>query len=221
MKKQKPSPRGIQRTIALLLFLAILPANPSHAQEPKHNVYLPLVLKAGSSFKEFFASADVEISYFWSINFGTSPSMRVGFDSIQENTYRSLVQFPLEALSASCNVKSAEILIYYYEFSDNPYQTRTITAYQVLEAWDEMEVTGYNVPAKGGAIGSFDLTSVLNGFGYHGFDASVIVSKWLSQELPNYGILLAGTGNYDPEAFRRFYTREGKYPPKMIVECGQ
>jgi len=211
--------RRLILTLALLILIAFLTAQPSLGQEPKHNVYLPLVLKAGSSFKEIYASADVEIRYLGYENYGIERSMRVGFHITQANSFRSLVQFPLQVLSPSCNVKSAQILLYYYEFSDNPYQTRTITAYRVLEAWEEMEVTWYNMPAKGEAIGSFNLTSELNGFGYRGFDAAGIVSKWLNQEFQNYGILLAGTGSNIPEAYRRFYTREGLYPPKLAVEC--
>lgn len=217
MKIQTLSPSALIRALAFLIFLPILLAQqPTFAQENQFFVYLPLVLKPVPPITVLIATADVEVHNDIYKNHGGELSMRVGFHS---DSYRSLVRFPIEKLSSQCLLISAEILVYYYGFYDKPGQSRTITMYRMDGSWDEMEVTGSMAPEHGETVGSLQLPPEMASFGYHGFDALELVSKWLSREHPNYGVLLAGTGSSDSKAYRRFYTREGAHPPKLIVEC--
>lgn len=155
-------------------------------------------------------------------NAGTTNDMWAGYDdgrlSPPGRIVRSLIKFDLSGIPSSATVQSARLRVYYAGYWDYPNRVRTITAYRIVGDWTERGVTWNNKPSPGTAYGSVAINSDQN-WGWRELDVGALVQGWINGSIPNQGVMLRG-----PEAsgadssFRIFSTREGPYPPQLVIQ---
>jgi hypothetical protein len=85
-----------------------------------------------------------------------------------------------------------------------------------LAPLDRIGVTWNSQPSFAEAYGSTSITS--GAFGWQFFDVTNLVRGWVNGTLPNYGIMLRGPEvSGDDSSWRSFSTREGTYPPQLVI----
>jgi len=153
-------------------------------------------------------------------NTGDSYDMWVGYDdSLDPNAriVRGLVNFDLSSVPDGATIQNATLRIYYMGHWEFPDWVDTITAYQVQGTWQEMSVTWNNKPGFGNRYGDVDVVADGN-WGWRELDVTDLVQDWVDGAYPNRGIMLRGEEASGAESSRRsFYTREGDYPPELVV----
>lgn len=176
---------------------------------------------AGTTQRTLYAVADTTIMEGYpSYNFGTTVDMWAGYDDSLDpygRIVRSLIRFDLSGLPPAAVVQSAVLRVYYVGYWDFPNHVATITAYQINGSWTETGVTWNNRPNPGASYGSVDIPANQN-WGWRELDVKALVQGWLNGSIPNQGVMLRGPEISGIEScWRSFSTREGPYPPQLVV----
>jgi uncharacterized repeat protein (TIGR01451 family) len=196
--------------------------NSSSATVGERKVYLPLMLKGyppppPGTFSSAGDACVMEGRA--TTNFGSASDMWAGYDdylSPDGKIVRSLIQFDVSAIPSGTSIDSAVLRAYLVESYDYPSKTRTITAYRIGSSWSESSVTWNTRPSCAEAYGSDSVTH--GSWGWYSFDVTDLVSGWVNGSLSNYGVMLRGPEvSGSDSSWRSFYTREGSYPPQLVV----
>ena len=206
---------GVIALCIIMLLSAVAKAGP-----PTDNKSLPST-KHGADQTVIESIADAHVIEGFPIsNYGDIDCMRAGYDELvgvsEDKTARSLVFFELSKIPSGAAINSATLRLRLVE-SQGASVRRTVTTYRVSADWSEIMVTWDSAPAHQEAYGD---THILHGdWDWHEFDVTDLVKAWLDGTYPNYGIMIRGpeTTGWDA-AWRGFSTREGLYPPQLVVD---
>jgi hypothetical protein len=147
-----------------------------------------------------------------SANFGSYPSLRVGFSSAVDLFHnRALVRFNLSSIPADATIRSAYLEVYLTRGSGSLTQV-SIGAYFVTSAWGESSVTWHTMPSwyPIGIAGSVDASP-----GYKSWNVTSFAQVWQSDPGSNRGLELFG-----PQTnwwSREFSSRDGQYCPRLVM----
>lgn len=163
--------------------------------------------------------ADVAEAY-PNVNRGMGSTMWVGYDeqpASMARTVRSLVRFNLASIPSGATINSARLRLYLvgsYDYADH---WRRVTAYRPTADWSETTVTWNSAPGFAEAYGYVD---VLHGdWDWYEMDVTELVRAWMRGAYPNHGVMVRGPEiSGDESSVREFSTREGLYPPELMVD---
>ena len=185
----------------------------------------PAVSAAGPLAQQtFYSTADAcVLEGYPTANMGDTEDMLAGYDDYYDpdgEIVRSLVAFDIGGLPAGQTITKATLRLYLLSSWDYPATPRTITTYRATSSWSEMSVTWNNRPGYGEAYGS---ASILSGeFDWHEFDVTSLVAAWYAGTETNHGIVVRGPEYSGTDSsWRAFSTKEGPYPPELVVEYGE
>ncbi len=154
-------------------------------------------------------------------NFGSHGYMWAGYDEYLEpdgERARSFVLFNLSQASFPSPIHRATLQLYLISAWDYPEAVRTITTYRAPSAWEELSIVWGNAPQPADSYGYARIQR--EAWGWHSFDATGLVRAWQNGTLPNHGIVVLGPEIPGEDAsWRGFSTREGPFPPQLVVEC--
>lgn len=154
-------------------------------------------------------------------NYGDTEDMWAGYDdylSPDGKIARSMVKFNLAGIPAGATVQSAKLRIYLIGSWEFPGWIDRVTAYRAVGNWTEMGVTWNNKPALGTSYGYVDVAPYSDPGGWYELDVTTLVQGWLNGSIPNQGILIRGDETPgDVSSWRSFSTREGPFPPQLVV----
>ena len=77
-------------------------------------------------------------------NYGSSPMINVRNHKGQTNhnwEHDILCKFDLSSIQSNININYAKLNLFYYDWKDHNPKGRVLTAYKILEPWDELTVT--------------------------------------------------------------------------------
>jgi len=206
--------------------LGLLPSLGIEAAQPVHSLPQEAPPQEAApdprSSKTFTSVADTCIlEGYPTRNSGTTADMWVGYDessSPTAKTARSLVRFDLSSIAGS-SVTSAKLRLYLVNSWDYPDETRTVTTYRIPTSWTESGVNWSNAPQPAEAYGAAPVTA--GSWRWYEFDVTALVQAWQNGTYPNNGIMVRCLEVAGNDSSRRgFSTREGPYPPELVVECG-
>lgn len=191
-----------------LFSLAVLSA----AQAPVSSTLITLAPTADACVLEGYPN----------VNLGLTADMWVGYDDSLAppgKIARSYIAFPSPSIPAGQQVITASLRIYHVSTWDLPDTQDRITAYAVVGSWTEARITWTNAPAWGPSYGSSDVGFEIGA--WYELDITDLVRDWVAGRRPNYGIVLRGEETPGSEAsWRGFSTKEGDYPPQLVVAYG-
>ncbi len=152
-------------------------------------------------------------------NFGYTSDMWAGYDDYLDpdgKIVRSLVQFDLAGIPSGTQIDSAYLELYLVTAWDYPDRSRTITTYRIKSGWSEMSVTWNTKPSYGESYGT---ASVTHGeWKWYSFDVTDLVRAWVNGTKSNHGIMVRGPEHSGQDSsWRGFSTREGPYPPRLVI----
>lgn len=142
------------------------------------------------------------------LNYGSDTGMLVGVDEYNGEIFRSLIQFDLSAIPTDKVLKKATIRLYNSPFSNDI----DIATFNVLNNWQEKDVTWANQPPEGEKITVTSIPTSQNELVE--IDLLSIVQRWYEGLIPNYGLLL-GADDETKRATILFGTRESSFPPEL------
>ncbi len=120
----------------------------------------------------------------------------------------ALLKFDLSNLPPDANINSATLNMYYYYWKDNNPTGRELTAYKIIEDWDEMTVTFNNQPSTAPELSAS--STVPADYGWMSWDVSEDVQDYVNGQTENYGWKIMDEeywGQYNiPRIY--FYTKE-------------
>jgi len=155
-----------------------------------------------------------------SLNLGDVIDMWAGYDDSLDpygEIVRGLVKFDLTGVPAGANVQNATLRVYYMGHWEFPGWVDRVTAYRAQGNWGEMSVTWNNKPGYGASYGSVDVVADED-WGWRELDVTGLVRDWVNGTSANQGIMLRGEEGSGPESSRRrFYAREGEFPPQLVI----
>ncbi|MGC8826975.1 MAG: DNRLRE domain-containing protein, partial [Anaerolineae bacterium] len=115
-------------------------------------------------------------------------------------------------------VQSAKLRLYLIGSWEFPGWIDRVTAYQAAQSWTEMGATWNSKPGMGSAYGIVDVPPYNSPGGWYELDVTTLVQGWVNGSIPNYGIIIRGDETPgDTSSWRSFSTREGPYPPQLVV----
>ncbi len=168
------------------------------------------------------AIADAEVSQGapdW--NAGAAARMRAGCDfstGANGGVVRSLVRFDLSSIPAGAIITSARLRVFYEAFWDWPGYVDTVTAYRVTSGWEEPSVNWTLQPSYAAATTGIVIPATEE-WGWYELTVTPLVQGWVAQNTPNYGVILRGPEyEGDDASWRGFSTREGSYPPELVID---
>ena len=228
--------RAMSTSIVVLCFLAILPLGvradlppevqgkslqqapleAPAAQAPPSGIVSPL----GQQTLESIADACI-LEGRPTDNFGTTGDMLVGYDESGSPPYlktaRSLVLFDTSVIPGNITINSATLRLYLVNSWDYPDRVRTVTTYRVPSNWSETGITWNNAPQPAEAYGEDDVRHA--DFRWYEFDVTDLVRAWHGGTYANHGIMIRAPEVSGTDSSRRgFSTREGQYPPQLVVQ---
>jgi hypothetical protein len=144
-------------------------------------------------------------------NYGTSPSLRVGYISAGPfvGSYLTLAAFDLSALPADAVILTATLELY-----ETASATIVTNLRALVDTWTETGVTWDNRPN----YSETELATALTPDGsWRRWDLTSMTKKWWSGTLANHGVRLAFVSGTSTST-RNFSSREGANPPRLVVE---
>ncbi len=160
-------------------------------------------LQSPASAETYTITADEDNAPYSFIPFlvrSSNPSLYAYTDPPGEDgsthSFEAYVGFPVgpETIPEDESVTSATIsLIYAFDFDsfgDTNQDPGIARCYEVLEAWSENTLNWNNRPDAGGINDYFDEIVDIDSFGALTCDATALVSDWINNSKPNYGIAL-------------------------------
>ncbi|MCB0162587.1 MAG: DNRLRE domain-containing protein [Anaerolineae bacterium] len=169
----------------------------------------------------FVATADATILQGYPTqNFRNTIDMWAGYDDSLNpdgRIVRSLVKFNIATLPINQVITKATFRVHLISSYDFPNTSRTITAYRITSDWSESSLTWNNAP---GYSTAYDSNLIGNDdFDWYDFDVTNLVKAWYEGNYQNYGVMLRGP-EYSglDSSWRGFSTREGSFPPQLVIE---
>jgi len=154
-------------------------------------------------------------------NFGSHGYMWAGHDEYLEpdgQRARSFVLFDLSQASFPSPIHRATLQLCLISAWDSFGAVRTITTYRVPSAWEELSIVWGNAPQPADGYGYANIER--EAWGWHSFDVTGLMRAWQNGTYPNHGIAVLGPEIPGEDAsWRGFSTREGAFPPQLLIEC--
>jgi hypothetical protein len=140
-------------------------------------------------------------------NFGSDAILKVRSQGPADD-FRTLVQFPLPAVPASCVIESATLRM----FAAASTADRTLEALQIAGEWSEHEVTWENQPTTAGTA-----ATTTSGTDWLEWDViSQIQAMYAAAE--NYGFLIRDAAEGGDGAEQQFHSHEkGENTPELVI----
>jgi len=140
-------------------------------------------------------------------NYGSSTSLEV--DASPE--IRAYIKFDLSAIPEHSVIVSATLRLYASGFEGGYTTPPTVCVYRVTGSWDEATVTWDTQPSYDNttSYGCIEVSS-----GWNEWDITDLVQAWVNGTYDNYGIAIIN--QYERKV--SFSSREGSYPPELLVE---
>ncbi|RNB52693.1 DNRLRE domain-containing protein [Brevibacillus gelatini] len=142
------------------------------------------------------------------LNYGTDAQMLVGADEFNGEIFRSLIQFDFSSIPSDKILKKAILRLYSIPFPNDI----DIAIFNILNDWQEKDVTWANQPPEGEKLTVKSIPSSQNDFVE--IDLLTIAKGWYEGTIPNYGVLL-GADDETKRALIPFGTRESSFPPEL------
>jgi hypothetical protein len=177
-------------------------------------------------------NGDTYVSSDWpTASYGSSSEMKSGSYN-GRNLHRSLVRFPrragggsygLRGIPKGARVISAAVNLYnHHSWSCQP---RTTEVFRVAREWSVSSASWSNQPVVGARYGS---AAHAKGYssacpaGFVGFPITALAQKWVSEEVPNYGVRVQprDESRRDTFSWRKFRTANyasGSKAPYLVV----
>ena len=173
-------------------------------------------------------------------NYGNDSKLNIrnnyGFGGNPGFSENLLIKFNLSLIPNDITVKSAILEIYYFDWSDNLPEGREISAYKIIEEWDEITVTWnnkpdiYEIPTNKSIIPSsikkymtWDVTNDIQNFligGDNNFGWELIdQSYWGEYYIPRSIFLSKEYGSFKPK-LKIFYEYNNKPPNTPEIPTG-
>jgi len=154
-------------------------------------------------------------------NYGSTVDMLAGYDDSQDpdgEIARSLVKFDLASIPPGSTINSAAFEAYLVGWYDYLDRYRDIAVHRITGTWSENSVTWNNKPGYSASYDSVSIKADEN-WDWHSWDVTDLVQEWVDGVYSNHGIMLRGPEQPGADsAWRSFSTREGPYPPRLIVD---
>ena len=164
-------------------------------------------------------------------NKGNFPDLFVDTTYDVTNSHLSLLGFDVSGIPAGAVVNSAQLSLYAYDV-DAGIGGADITLHRVLEPWTEDGVT-YNFsdgttpwawPANFEPVPESNFTCYKDNLGWHTWDMTDLVIKWITGVYPNNGLVLHGTSLVYWSAFHSSDYPDPALHPKLTISyncpCG-
>lgn len=169
----------------------------------------------------FLAGADADVLQGYpGASEGSATQIWAGYDdslSPQGQIARGLVWFDIASLPPGKVIINSRLRLRLVSARDYPDTPRTITTHRITSNWSEGTVTWNSKPGYQGAFGSKAM--VRDDWAWHDFDVTSLVDAWYRGIYPNQGIMVRGPeASGTDSSWRGFGTREGSYPPQLVVE---
>jgi hypothetical protein len=183
-------------------------------------LHLPLVFKPLPPMTLIAVSDATIIETLPDENFGTAVDMWTGLDLCEPDALgwtESLVRFNLGPIPMGHEVASAELRVYLVnscDYEGKP-ETRTYAVHRAPSWWGETTVTWNNAPFPAETYGSADIQHAA--WGWYTFDVTELVQAWEDGIYENYGLMIEHAESGEDPSRRGFSTREGEYPPELVV----
>lgn len=147
-------------------------------------------------------------------NWGNAPEMRVGYEGEGDDLgrIRALLHFDISSLQI-VTIHTATLRLCLVTSWDVPEVTHIYTVHRASGDWSETEVTWENAPPAEERYGSASVRH--EEWGWYAFDVTRLAQTWQQGTFENDGMVIVG-----PETIpnlRGFCTREGPYPPQLVI----
>jgi len=123
-------------------------------------------------------------------NYGSSPTMGIGFSNTGPQAMRMLLQFNMGGIPAGSTINSANIFVFQNAVSPSNDAPMGFQAQYAVSPWNEFNATWNNANFIGGAalpIGSFP-----NTLGWLSFPSTNLFRNWASGAEANNGLIITG-----------------------------
>jgi hypothetical protein len=195
-------------------------------------IYLPILLNGYPPPQTVTFYPDADATVFKGdpdTNYGSETRVTVGYDrsgcsgSVGGGVSRGLVSFDLSSIPASATISDAKLHLYFvtscYYYGHS--QDRTVTTYRADADWSESSVTWNNRPGYAEAYGSASVGVTYSGLGWHSFDVTDLVGRWVNGSFSNHGLMVRAPETSGSDFARlQFYSRDRSgtsYDPYLEV----
>lgn len=113
------------------------------------------------------------------VNFGKSDSLLIGSSSSGNDYYKTLLKFDVSAIFSKVSIP--RVLLRLYVYKKEKIGEQEVSAYKLIENFNEMEVNWNNQPSYEGQ-GYNSIISDGNLNGYFDIDVTPIVKQWLNDK---------------------------------------
>ncbi len=216
-------------TLLLAPFAAVdLSARAAPAQQGKLPPPEPVVLKQVQTPEgvqttlQIYASEDAFISSANpNNNYGgsTSPAPGLGIGYSVSNptmgAMRLLIKYILISIPSNAVINSATAYLYETSYWPQPDSAMGVQAQLAVSSWSESNVNWNNANFIGGS--PLPVGNINAAYGWQSFNATNVVSLWVSGSEPNYGVIVTGDESPTNDRSRYFATSESANKPYIIV----
>jgi hypothetical protein len=145
------------------------------------------------------------------LNYGHSNDMYVGED-YNSDIFRSLLKFNVSDFPSSAYILSAKIVLTSFTID---YFSSDLELYEATSTWNEYGVTYNSQPTLGKLLST--VTTDETGEITTQFDITSIINDYLQGKVAKSGFIIKSKDETNGLQ-KRFYTREGLYPPQIQIE---
>ncbi|WP_243290532.1 DNRLRE domain-containing protein [Bacillus sp. FJAT-47783] len=156
------------------------------------------------------------VSKYQQARYKNNPSLKVGTvtDSNENAVFRTFLSFDLSSLTQGVQIFSAQLELYCY----SNYTTNEIELYEVIENWSE-NINWAEAPHVKSKPTSTHLVDANTG--WKSFDITTLVHRWVSNGVPNHGVMLKLANETIRDQAKYFrssdYTTNPTQRPRLII----
>jgi len=177
--------------------------------------------EAAEGSRTFFSIADASLLQGApSFNDGSDLDMWVGYEHCNEDfigIVRGLARFDVSSIPAGSSIQEATLRVHLVSNCDIGERTHEVTVHRSSTSWSESSVTWNTQPDFAESYGSTWVPSET--WAWYSFDVTDLVRGWAEGDFANYGLMLRGPESSGNDSARLgFSTKEGDYPPQLVVE---
>ncbi|WP_028588865.1 DNRLRE domain-containing protein [Paenibacillus massiliensis] len=145
------------------------------------------------------------------LNYGTEQDLFTGFNTNYNERYRSFLGFDISTIPDNSLIKSAHLKLYHEASSS---EVQRVELFELESDWTERGITWDNQPSPTSKVMEMDVGNVGR---YLYFNLTELVTNWYEGSKDNNGILIKAQNELDL-FYKRFYSRESRYFPLLVVE---
>lgn len=123
-------------------------------------------------------------------NYGSSPTMGIGFSNTGPQAMRMLLQFNLSGIPSNATVNSANVFVFQNAVSPSNDAPMGFRAQYAVSPWNEFNATWNNANFIGGS--SLPIGNFPNTLGWLSFPSTNLFRNWVNGVEPNNGLIITG-----------------------------